>query len=58
MHYCLGVFLARLETQIAIGAVLDRFSKLRLDAPRAHLRWRPSFLLRGLEALPVSTTLA
>ena len=55
MHYCLGVFLARLETQIAIAVLLDRFSSIRLDTPRPMLRWRPSFLLRGLEALPIET---
>jgi pimeloyl-[acyl-carrier protein] synthase len=52
MHYCVGAPLARLEAQLAIGALLRRFSDLRLaiDAPA----WRRTFVLRGLTALPVS----
>ena len=51
IHYCLGAPLARLEGQVAIGAVLRRFPGLRLDVERPA--WRPSSALRGLEALPV-----
>jgi cytochrome P450 len=53
-HHCLGVFLARLEAQVAFTTLLRRFPELRLAAPRESLRWRSSFLLRGLESLPVS----
>ena len=52
IHYCLGAPLARLEAQVAIGAVLRRFSGLTLDVERPV--WRPSSTLRGLEALPVT----
>jgi len=55
-HHCLGVFLARLETQVAFTTLLRRCPDLRMAAPRESLRWRPSFLLRGLESLPVSAT--
>ena len=51
IHYCLGASLARLEAQVAIGAVLRRFPALTLDTDRPT--WRPSSTLRGLEALPV-----
>ena len=51
IHYCLGASLARLEGQVAIGAVLRRFSGLTLDVECPV--WRPSSALRGLETLPV-----
>jgi cytochrome P450 len=54
IHYCLGAPLARLETEIALAALLDRFPKLALDIPPGGLRWRPSMRTRGLIALPVS----
>jgi cytochrome P450 len=53
IHFCLGAPLARLEGQIAIGALLDRFPDLALDTDPAELRWRNTTLLRGLESLPV-----
>lgn len=53
IHYCLGAPLARLEGEIALGALLARFPHMRLAVPAADLRWRPSALIRGLEALPV-----
>jgi cytochrome P450 len=50
-HYCLGANLARLEGQIAIGALVRELPGLRLatDAPE----WRETLTLRGLKALPV-----
>ena len=33
-HVCLGMHLARLEAHVAIGAVLDRFPRMVLDATR------------------------
>jgi cytochrome P450 len=52
-HYCLGAPLARLEAEIAFGALLDRFGSMELAVPTESLRWRPSTLIHGLEALPV-----
>ena len=52
IHFCLGAPLARLQAQIALPALFQRFPGLRLaDEP---LRWerRPAF--RGLSSLPVS----
>jgi cytochrome P450 len=54
IHYCAGAPLARLETQIAIQALIDRAPNLRLAMPTERLRWQPTFVLRGLEALPVA----
>jgi cytochrome P450 len=53
-HYCLGAPLARLEGQIAISTLIERMPNLRLSIPADQVRWRGGFLLRGLEALPVS----
>ncbi len=53
-HYCLGASLARLEGQIAIGTLAQRMPDLRLNCTPDELRWRGGFILRGLEALPVS----
>ena len=53
IHYCLGAPLARLEGEIAIGALLARWPGLALAVPPSQLRWRRSSLIHGLEALPV-----
>jgi cytochrome P450 len=53
IHYCLGAPLARLEGEVAFGALFTRFPGLSLAADPATLRWRPSSLIHGLEALPV-----
>ncbi len=53
IHFCLGAPLARLEAQIAINALLRRMPYLHLKVAPDELTWRPSLILRGLEALPV-----
>ncbi|MEJ8634299.1 MULTISPECIES: cytochrome P450 family protein [Streptomyces] len=53
IHYCLGAPLARLETGIALSALLERFPRLALDTAESELRRRPSARARGLIALPV-----
>jgi pimeloyl-[acyl-carrier protein] synthase len=50
-HYCLGASLARLQTQIAIAAIVRRMPKLRLVTDR--LKWKTMGRFRGLESLPV-----
>jgi cytochrome P450 len=48
-HFCLGAPLARLEAQVAIPVLLERFPHLRLvDEPP---EWRPFPAFRGLERL-------
>jgi len=56
IHYCLGAPLARMEGQIAFNTLVCRLPDLRLAEPVESLRWRPSQMLRGLEALPVKFT--
>ncbi|WP_218034180.1 cytochrome P450 family protein [Acrocarpospora corrugata] len=52
-HHCVGAPLARLEAEIAIGALLARFPDLTVVGDPAQLRWRGAMLLHGLETLPV-----
>ncbi|MFD4656826.1 cytochrome P450 [Kitasatospora sp. NPDC058444] len=53
IHYCLGAPLARMETALALTALLRRFPALALDVPVARLRHRPTLRARGLLELPV-----
>jgi cytochrome P450 len=53
VHHCLGAPLARMEAEIALGALLARFPGLSLAVPPDVLRWRPLSLMNGLESLPV-----
>ena len=53
IHFCLGAQLARIESEIAIAALLSRFPDLTLDDPE-HPEWLPTFVLRGLKRLPAS----
>jgi cytochrome P450 len=53
-HFCLGAPLARLEGEIAIGGLLDRFPGLALAVPATELRHhRTGSIVRGLVRLPV-----
>ncbi|MGI5472049.1 cytochrome P450 family protein [Streptomyces sp. CA-132043] len=54
IHYCLGAPLARMETQTALNAVIQRFPGLRLTVASTELRWRRSIRARGLMSLPVA----
>jgi cytochrome P450 PksS len=53
IHYCLGAPLARLEGQIAIQTLVNRFPDLRLSKPAESLKWRTGVLMRGPKQLPV-----
>jgi cytochrome P450 len=53
IHYCLGAPLARMEAEVALGALITRFPGLALAVPPEELRWRPVSLMTGLESLPV-----
>ena len=54
VHFCLGANLARMETQIAVRALVERFPDLRLTG--APLEWGDNLILRGLERLPLALT--
>jgi hypothetical protein len=51
VHICLGFPLARLEGQIALPAVLQRWRHFEIAAPR--LEWIDSMVLRGMKAMPL-----
>jgi cytochrome P450 len=53
IHYCLGAPLARMEAEVALGALIARFPGMALAVPAEELRWRPVSLMTGLESLPV-----
>ena len=55
IHFCLGAPLARMEGQIALGALIRRFPELRLAVPVGQLHWDhgDGLVLRGLTNLPV-----
>ncbi len=55
-HYCAGAPLARLETEVALRALLDRFPRLSVVAGDAQPKWRDSMLIRGVEVLRVRLT--
>ena len=50
-HICIGAPLARLEAQVAIPALFQRFPGLRLADPAAAPAWRALPFFRGLERL-------
>jgi len=53
IHFCLGAPLARLELDILYRSIVERLPTLELaEEPR----WKPRFVLRGLESLPVRIT--
>ena len=54
LHYCLGANLGKLETQIAVAALADRYPRLRL-APDQRLTFHPNISFRGPQALTVRT---
>ena len=51
-HFCPGASLARTEARISFERLLARLDDLQLVDPRA-LAYAPSFLIRGLETLPL-----
>ena len=51
VHYCLGAPLGRLELELSFGTLLARLPGM---APAAEPAWKPTYILRGLEALHVA----
>jgi len=50
-HFCLGAQLARLEGEIALRALIERFPNMELEDEAPAYRSNP--VLRGLVSLPV-----
>jgi unspecific monooxygenase len=47
-HYCLGGWLARMEIASGLDAILTRYPSIEIAD---EVQWRPSFMIRALEAL-------
>ena len=54
IHFCLGAPLARMELQIALPALANRFPNLRLADPTAPAPYGAGFVIRGVQQLAVS----
>jgi cytochrome P450 len=52
-HICIGAPLARLEAQVALVKLFERFPDLKLKDPDATPQWRSLPFFRGLESLRV-----
>jgi hypothetical protein len=51
VHRCLGSHLARLQAELALGALLERTTTIELAGAPV---WSPRMVIRGLQHLPVS----
>lgn len=54
IHLCLGAPLARLEGEIAINSLLQRYPNMKLNAQPGELEWRPGMIVRGVQEIPLS----
>ncbi|MDN7243432.1 cytochrome P450 [Planococcus sp. N028] len=54
IHFCLGAPLARLEGEIAIASLLERFPDMQLNIDKSELEWRPGMIVRGVKEIPLS----
>lgn len=55
IHFCLGAALARLEAVTALEVLAEHIDTISIAEPES-LRYAPSFILRGLEALELDLT--
>jgi len=53
IHKCLGAPLARLQAQIALAALFDRFPGITLGVERDELMPQGTFIMNGFKTLPV-----
>ncbi|TDD05626.1 cytochrome P450 [Saccharopolyspora terrae] len=53
IHFCLGAQLARMEAQIALRQLAERFPGLSAAGELDDVEWRFSTLIHGLQRLPV-----
>jgi cytochrome P450 len=53
VHYCIGAPLGRLQAEVALPALFDRFPALALAESAESLQPLPTFIFNGKTALPV-----
>jgi cytochrome P450 len=53
VHFCLGAPLARMEAEIALPALFERFPNMQLAVPAGELQHVESFISNGHRRLPV-----
>jgi cytochrome P450 len=53
-HHCIGANLARMELQVALGAILSKLPGIRIAVPENSLTWQDSTIMRGLAAFPIT----
>lgn len=53
MHLCLGMHLARVETEVALERLLARWRSISLAVPAHEIRWLPRPGMRGPLRLPL-----
>ncbi|GHG53235.1 cytochrome P450 [Streptomyces griseocarneus] len=53
-HYCVGAMLTRMEAEVMLATLLERFPRLRLAVGHDQMRWRRGSINRGPEELWVT----
>ncbi|BCB89707.1 cytochrome P450 family protein [Phytohabitans suffuscus] len=56
IYSCIGMHLARLETERAVPALFERFPDLALAVPASEIKPQNSFIMNGRRELPVILT--
>ncbi|MEU5362553.1 cytochrome P450 [Streptomyces sp. NPDC005925] len=54
VHHCIGASLARMELEMIVTTLLNRFPGLRLAVPPEEMVWQRKGLIRGPRTLPVA----
>ncbi|WP_460518763.1 cytochrome P450 family protein [Flindersiella endophytica] len=54
IHFCIGAPLSRIEGQVALRGLLDRFPGLRLAVPNDQIVWGPELVIRRPVAVPIA----
>jgi hypothetical protein len=54
IHYCIGAALARMEAEIAIRGLVQRFPKMRMESSK--VKWIPGLTFRGVRSLRLKLT--
>jgi cytochrome P450 len=57
MHLCLGMHLARLESEIALTRIFERWPDLALAVPASEVRWLARPGMRGPLVLPLKLSM-